>query len=143
MGLRTQRYTPPTTRCSGAATGAGVPKPSTTKRTNAPTSAITPARSSAPPSTRTGAQYGRGSRTCQPPVNNHGIRPPTTPGANRKNTALPTAAVDLRMAVPHFTIDDGYPSELLPAANFGRVGNVAVCKPYSPECVEGEFSEVQ
>jgi hypothetical protein len=48
-----------------------------------------------------GIQYGRGSRTFQPPVNNHGIKPTTTPGANKKKTALPIAAVGLRMATPH------------------------------------------
>src|SRR5499427_2199886 len=32
MGLRTYRYRPPTTRCAGGATGAGVPSPSTTNR---------------------------------------------------------------------------------------------------------------
>src|SRR5919199_2062539 len=106
MGLRTWRYTPPTTRRSGAATGAGVPKPSTTKRTNALTSTISPARSSNPPSTRTGAQYGRGSRACQR-VNNHGIRPTTTPGATRKNTALPTAAFRLRIATPRSQLSRG------------------------------------
>src|SRR5918998_2600484 len=107
MGLRTYRYTPPTTRRSGAATGAGVPRPSTTKRTNAPTSTISPATSSAAPNARTGIQYGRGSRACQPPVNNHGIAPATTPGANRKKSALPSAAVGLRMAMPHFPVHRG------------------------------------
>ena len=48
-----------------------------------------------------GAKYGgTGWRSCQP-VNNHGIRPTTVPGATRKNTALPTAAVTLRMDTPH------------------------------------------
>src|SRR5829696_3051631 len=65
IGLRTWRYAPPTTRRSGAATGAGVPKPSTTKRTNAPTSAISAARSTTPPSTRAGAQYARGQQEEQ------------------------------------------------------------------------------
>src|SRR5215216_4127482 len=46
--------------------------------------------------TRMGTQYGTGSRTCQP-VNNHGIRPATMPGPTTKNTALPSAAVGLRM----------------------------------------------
>ena len=46
-----------------------------------------------------GAQYGTGSRTCQP-VNNHGIRPATMPGATTKKAALPIVAVGLRMATP-------------------------------------------
>src|SRR5215211_3498573 len=103
IGLRTWRYAPPTTRRSGAATGAGVPWPSTTKRTNAWTSAISPATSTTPPSTRAGAQYGRGSRTCQR-VSAHGTRPTTTPGANKKNSALPTAAVDLRIVTSHLPV---------------------------------------
>src|SRR5918997_1896962 len=109
MGLRTWRYGPPTTKRSGAATGAGVPRPSTTKRQNAWISATSPAASSAAPSTRTDARYGTDSRTLQP-VSIHGTRPATTPGAARKNAALPTAAVRLRILRPPFgscTLSDG------------------------------------
>src|SRR5215203_607680 len=100
IGLRTWRYSPPTTRRLGAATGTGVPKPSTTKRVNAWTITISPAASRTAPSTRTGAKYGTGSCTRQP-VSNHGIRPAKTPGPTTKNTALPTAAVCLRILKPH------------------------------------------
>src|SRR5215217_167005 len=100
IGLRTWRYSPPTTRRLGAATGTGVPKPSTTKRVNAWTITISPTASRTAPSTRTGAKYGTGSCTRQP-VSNHGIRPAKTPGPTTKNTALPTAAVCLRILKPH------------------------------------------
>src|SRR6516165_4375764 len=52
MGLRTYRYRPPTTRCAGGATGAGVPSPSTTNRANADTSMAVPATTSTAPGTR-------------------------------------------------------------------------------------------
>src|SRR5215213_8862698 len=32
------------------------------------------------------------------------MRPTTTPGANKKNSALPTAAVDLRIISPHLPL---------------------------------------
>src|SRR5918999_3574210 len=91
IGLRTYRYSPPATRRSGGATGAGVPRPSTTKRQNACRSTATPAARSTRPATRKGAQYGNGSRTRQP-VNAHGTRPATIPGASTRNTRLASAA---------------------------------------------------
>jgi hypothetical protein len=98
MGLRTYRYRPPTTSRWVGATGAGVPEPSATKRTNACTSTTTPAASSTAPATRSGtqAQDGCGWRTRQP-VSHQGTRPATTPGASTKNTTLTAAAAGLRM----------------------------------------------
>jgi hypothetical protein len=93
MGLRTCRYRPPTTSCSVGATGAGVPTPSTTKRTKAWTSTNRPAAIRAAPSTRSAG----GVRWASHPVSHHGIRPAVTPGARAKKAALPAAAIALRV----------------------------------------------
>src|ERR1041385_5153479 len=91
MGLRTCRYSPFTTRRSGAATGAGVPRPSITKRTKDWPAAATPATTRAAPTMRSGVQPGSGSRSRQP-VSSQGITPAIVPGATTKNSALPAAA---------------------------------------------------
>ena len=54
--------------------------------------AAAPAASRITPATRSGSQYGSGSRTSQP-VSSHGISPATTPGASTRNTRLPSAAL--------------------------------------------------
>src|SRR5918995_1445634 len=92
IGFLTYRYSPPTTRRSLGATGAGVPRPSPTKRANACTSTRTPAAMRIRPPIHSGTQYGKGPRASQP-VSNHGTRPATTPGANTRNTRLPMAAL--------------------------------------------------
>src|SRR5215468_7248753 len=95
MGLRTYRYRPPTTNRWGGATGAGVPTPSVTKRTNADTTTAAPATISAAPtirsSTPTGPSPSGSGRACQP-VMTHGRYPAKTPGARTRKTALPIAA---------------------------------------------------
>src|SRR5258708_6625856 len=93
MGLRTYRYSPPTTRCSVGATGAGVPRPSTTNLANACTSTSPPATTSAPPSTLAGGHQ----LVARQPVSHSGPRPTSVPGASAMNTELPTAATDRRM----------------------------------------------
>src|SRR5262245_7139416 len=97
MGLRTCRYRPPTTRCTGGATGAGVPSPSTTNRANADTSTAVPATTSTAPSTRRGRRWDSGAPGCQSVIS-HGTSPAMVPGARAKKTALPVAAALLRMA---------------------------------------------
>ena len=57
---------------------------------------MAPVTSMTSPVTRTVAQWVSGPRTRQP-VSHQGTRPATTPGAIAKNSALPAAAVDLRM----------------------------------------------
>src|SRR5258708_33163696 len=93
MGSRTYGYRPPTTGCSVGATGAGVPKPSTTTLANACTSTSPPATTSAPPSTLAGGHQ----LVPRQPVSHRGPRPTTVPGASAMNTELPTAATDRRM----------------------------------------------
>ena len=97
-------YGPPTTRCCGAATGAGVPRPSTTKRTKACPTTTRPAMSSRPPHRRRGSQKGSGVRRCQP-VSSHGMTPLTVPGASRKKTALPTMALERRIIASDVCVD--------------------------------------
>src|SRR5262245_53900570 len=93
IGLRTYRYAPVTTSRSVGATGAGVPRPSRTKRTNALTRRGRATTRSTAPSTRTGAAIGWLSHR----VNHHGTSPTTTPGASAKKSALPSAARRRRM----------------------------------------------
>jgi hypothetical protein len=61
------------------------------ERANARMSSTTPARSSTAPPTRAAAQHGSGVATRQW-VSDHGNTPATTPGARRKNIAVPVAA---------------------------------------------------
>src|SRR5262245_44519935 len=98
MGLRTYRYRPPTTRCAGGATGAGVPSPSTTNRANADTSMAVPATTSTAPSTRSGKRCDSGAPGCQSVIS-HGMSPTMVPGARAKKTALPAAAAVRCMVV--------------------------------------------
>src|SRR6516164_5123945 len=98
MGLRTYRYRPPTTRCAGGATGAGVPSPSTTNRANADTSMAVPATTSTAPSTRSGTRWDSGAPGCQSVIS-HGTSPTMVPGARAKKTALPAAAAVRCMVV--------------------------------------------
>src|SRR5262245_6374872 len=99
MGLRTYRYRPPITRCSVGATGEGVPSPSMTNRAKAWTRTNAPRTRRITPPTRRAAQWASGPRTCQC-VSHQGTRPATTPGATAKNSALPAAAVGLRILAP-------------------------------------------
>src|SRR3954454_14443189 len=88
IGLRTWRYAPPTTNRSVGATGAGVPSPSSTKRTNASSRTTRPAPIIRPPSTRSGVHHVSASQR----VRSHGISPATTPGAIMRKAKLWAAA---------------------------------------------------
>src|ERR671919_1857605 len=79
---------PPTTRRSGGATGAGVPRPSMTKRAKACSRKATPAPIEAPPTMRTAS----GASSIFQSVSRYGTSPATTPGASRRKAALPAAA---------------------------------------------------
>src|SRR3954453_7053034 len=87
IGLRTWRYSPPTTSRSVGAVGAGVPRPSKTKRPNACRRTPVPRTIRAAPRTTT-AVAGFVERQ---PVSSHGTRPATTPGATSRNRTLPSA----------------------------------------------------
>ena len=71
------------------ATGAGVPMPSITKRAKACNSTATPAAMSSAPANRSPIH---GSADRQPVIS-QGTSPATTPGATRRNTTLPSAAL--------------------------------------------------
>ena len=77
---------------SGNAIGAGVPRPSTTKRRNASKRTPAPRAIRAAPRTATEA----GGFEDRQPVSSHGTRPAAIPGATTRNTALPNAASSLR-----------------------------------------------
>src|SRR4051794_3921066 len=94
IGLRTWRYSPPTTSRLVGAVGAGVPRPSKTKRPNACRRTPTPRAIRAAPTT-TRAVAGLEDRQ---PVSSHGTRPATTPGATNRNRTLPNAASNLPTA---------------------------------------------
>src|SRR5579864_3573846 len=91
MGLRTNRYSPVTTRCLVGNTGAGVPTPSRANRAKESTSTGSPARMSRPPRNRNGSQPLIGVSMRQRDIH-HGTRPATVPGARNKNTADPKMA---------------------------------------------------
>ncbi|GAA3842739.1 hypothetical protein GCM10023083_86950 [Streptomyces phyllanthi] len=78
------------------ATGAGVPSPSTTNRTNADDSTTAPATSGTIPSPRKGGHQS----PARHPVSHHGTSTATVPGTHARNTELPTAAADLRIPPP-------------------------------------------
>src|ERR671910_1011065 len=78
-----------TSRSVGA-TGAGVPIPSTTNRANACRRTPTELARITPPARRRGPQSALS--TCQR-VSSHGITPATTPGARRRKTTVPSAAL--------------------------------------------------
>jgi len=100
MGFRTKRYSPPMTSRSVGATGAGVPRPSVTKRPNARINTTIATAKRAPPTIiATTASGDFGHRTVQPLIN-HGSSPATIPGAATKKTVLPAAAADPRIRRP-------------------------------------------
>src|SRR5262249_18094178 len=89
MGLRTYRYSPRTTRCSGGAGGAGVPRPSIANCATDPRTPGARGTHSPPPMPRTGP--GTAAPACQP-VSHQGTSPATTPGAITRKPALPAMA---------------------------------------------------
>src|SRR5690606_8420411 len=92
---------------SVSATGAGVPEPSATNRANPATTTPVPARIRSTPAALATVIQGSGSgeRISQPETH-PGPSPATTPGAARKKTALPIAAVVLRMTHPPISSHD-------------------------------------
>src|SRR5918994_1954535 len=78
-----------TSRSVGA-TGAGVPIPSTTNRANACRRTPTELARITPPASRRGIQS---ALSTSHRVSSHGITPATTPGARRRKTTVPTAAL--------------------------------------------------
>src|SRR6185312_15006789 len=95
IGLRTYRLNPLTTSRRGAATGRGVP-PALANSANADTTGTRPTQISSTPMIWAITQCGSGWRDCQPVIS-QGISPAKVPGATRKNAALPSAAVVVRI----------------------------------------------
>src|SRR3954469_13619017 len=77
------------TRCRVGATGAGVPTPSMTNRTNACSKTTTPGTRITYPTT---AMISGGPAT-PPPVSPQGTSPATTPGSTTRKSRLPAAAL--------------------------------------------------
>src|SRR6516165_11997143 len=83
-------------RCWVGAIGAGVPSPSSAKRTNESTSPTTPARISAAPTKRVSSTPRNDDLNSQREIH-HGTTPPSTQGTNTKKMAVPMTATVLRM----------------------------------------------
>jgi hypothetical protein len=91
IGLRTYRYKPETTRRTVGATGAGVPRPFTAKRTKLSTTILAPAPMRTYPS-HGSTKAPNGAAWARHLVSVQGITPATVAGANQKKTNEPSRA---------------------------------------------------
>src|SRR5947209_8233224 len=108
IGLRTNRYSPLTTRCLVGRMGAGVPRPWTANRRNESSNPTAPAASRTNPAARTSGEPGSGARVCQRVIH-HGTSPATVPGATTRKTAEPMTATALLLVAFAATLGGYWP----------------------------------